>query len=180
VTNNQPEEAVFTIHMNAEIDRYFDDSSIPLEGQPRIVILLGGPASGKTRLRREKYSTGYVLVDAADIFINLSRGGYYDFPEAFEEPMNLIGRMVASRAVSERRNIVTEIIGSDFEKSSQLIESMRSAGYEVEVAAVTCDIDLAMERNMSRGENNISSYYAELFQRSWLIEAAEEKVPSSK
>ena len=174
MTNMTQEPQVFSIDLNAEIDRYFDDSSLPSNEPPRIVILMGGPASGKTRLRREKFSTGYVLVDAADIFINLSRGGYYDFPDAFEEPMNLIGRLVAIRAIRERRNIVTEIIGSDFEETVNLIEALKSVGYSVEATAVTCDIEVAMERNMSRGENNISSYYAEPYQRQWLIEAVRE------
>ena len=42
------------------------------------------------------------------------------------------------------------------------------------IEAVTCDIEVAIERNMARGENNISSYYAEPFQRSWLIDASRE------
>ena len=88
--------------------------------------------------------------------------------------MNLIGRLVAIRAIRERRNIVTEIIGSDFEETVSLIEALKSVGYSVEATAVTCDIEVAMERNMSRGENNISSYYAEPYQRQWLIEAARE------
>jgi predicted ATPase len=168
------EQQVFSIDLNAEVDRYFDDSSVSKISQPEIVILMGGPASGKTRLRRERFSAGYVLVDAADIFINLSRGGYYDFPDAFQEPMDLIGRLIASRAVRERRNLVTEIIGSDFEGTRELIDALRSVGYKVTIEAVTCDIEVAMERNMARGENNISSYYAEPFQRSWLIDASRE------
>jgi hypothetical protein len=175
-TNQEP--AVLSIDLNAEVDRYFDESSIPEDGQPEIVILMGGPASGKTRLRRERFTAGYVLVDAADIFINLSRGEYYDFPDAFLEPMDLIGRLIANRAIREGRNIVTEIIGSDFEETRNLIDVLRSVGYKVAVEAVTCEIELAMERNMARGENNISSYYAEPFQRTWLIEASRDVLES--
>ena len=170
------EQQVFSIDLKAEVDRYFDESSLSKDNQPEIVILMGGPASGKTRIRRERFSAGYVLVDAADIFINLSRGGYYDFPDAFQEPMDLIGRLIASRAVRERCNLVTEIIGGDFEETRELIDAFRSVGYKVTIEAVTCDIEVAMERNMARGENNISSYYAEPFQRGWLIDACREAV----
>lgn len=169
---------ILHVNLSEEVDRYFDDKSKTHENEPRFVIVMGGVATGKTRLRREKFSTGYVLVDAADIFINLSRGGYYDFPDAFEEPMGLIGRFVAIRAIDERRNIVTEITGSDSAVTMELIEAMKTAGYKVEVIGVTCDIDVAMKRNMSRGDNNISSYYAEPFQSQWLIDAARESVAS--
>ena len=164
---------VFSFDLNAEVDRYFDESSIPKKGPPEMVVLLGGVASGKTTLRRERYSAGYVLVDAADIFISLSRGGYYDFPDAFLEPMDLMGRLIANRAISERRNIVTEIIGSDFDETTELIEAIRSAGYKIQAVGVTCDVEEAMKRNLSRGDDNISSYYAEPFQRQWLIDAAQ-------
>jgi hypothetical protein len=179
MTENQEQSEVFSVDLNAEIDRYFEPSSIPADGEPCLVLLMGGPATGKTTLRHQQYSTGFVLVDAADIFIGLSRGGYYDFPEAFEEPMDLIGRLVATRAIAERRNIVTEVIGSDFDATTELIEAMRSVGYKIEAVAVTCDIEEAMNRNLSRGENNISSYFAEPYQRRWLIEAAKEAVDTS-
>lgn len=169
----QQQSDVFSVDLNAEIDRYFTPDSVSVDGQPSLVLVMGGPASGKTTLRRQQYASGYVLVDAAEIFISLSRGGYYDFPDAFLEPMDLIGRLVASRAISERRNIVTEIIGSDFDETTELIEAMRSVGYKIEAVGVTCEVEEAMRRNLSRGEDNISSYYAEPFQRQWLIDAAQ-------
>ena len=177
INNEQPN--VYSVDLNAEVDRYFTPDSVPADGQPRLLLIMGGPAAGKTTLRRRNYSTGYVLVDAAEIFISLSRGGYYDFPDAFEEPMDLIGRLVASRAIRERRNIVTEIIGSDVEATTELIDAMHSIGYEIEGAAVTCDVEEAMKRNLSRGDDNISCYFAEPFHRGWLIDAAQEAIETN-
>ena len=167
-----PNERTFQWDLGAEIDRYFDASSMPSGEPPRIVILMGGPASGKTTFRKQRYSTGYVLVDAAEIFLSLSRGEYFPFPEAFEEPMGLIGRRVAQRAVAERRHIVTELIGSDFEATTELLEAMRTIGYEVSAEFINCDVEEAMRRNLARGDDNISCYYAEPYQRRWLLEAA--------
>jgi hypothetical protein len=174
MTETHENSDVFSVDLNAETDRYFKPDSVPAEGHPCLVLIMGGPATGKTTLRRQNYSTGYVLIDAAEIFISLSRGEYYDFPDAFLEPMDLIGRIVANRAISERRNIVTEIIGSDFDETTELIDAMRTIGYRIEAVGVTCDIEEAMKRNLSRGEDNISSYYAEPIQRQWLIDAAQE------
>ena len=93
--------------------------------------------------------------------------------------MNLIGRLVASRAIRERRNIVTEIIGSDFKGTTNLMEAMHSIGYEIEGVGVICDAEEAMKRNLSRGEDNISCYFAEPFHRGWLIEAAQEAIETN-
>jgi len=86
--------------------------NVPADGQPVAIIISGGVRAGKTTIRKQKYSPGLQLVDAAEIFLNLSRGEFLSFPEAFEEPMNLIGGLVVRRALSERRNLVTEIIGA--------------------------------------------------------------------
>jgi chloramphenicol 3-O-phosphotransferase len=169
------EPVVVQINVNAEVDRYFDDSSLSQGNPPRLLIFMGGPASGKTTLRREKCSQGYVLVDAAEIFISLSGDAYYDFPDDLEEPMMVIGHLVASRAIHERRHIVTELIGADFEATMELIDAMKAIGYKVEAVGVICDVEEAMKRNLARGEDNISCYYAEPYQRAWLLQAAREQ-----
>ena len=121
-------ERTYSIDLNAEIDRLFDDSSLPGADQPRAVILMGGVAAGKTHLRIKDYSRGYVLIDAAEMFHHLSRGeGMLDFPDAFAEPLELIGPMVADRAISERRHIVTEIIGHDIPTTVKLITALGAA-----------------------------------------------------
>jgi hypothetical protein len=45
---------------------------------------MGGPAAGKTTIRKQKYSGGYVLIDVADIFLSLNRGDFLPLPEAFK------------------------------------------------------------------------------------------------
>jgi hypothetical protein len=69
------------------------------------------------------------------------------FPEALQEPMNLIGGLVAWRALSEGRRIVTEIIGAEVEPVQQLIDALRSIGYSVHGAVITCDVEEALRRN---------------------------------
>jgi chloramphenicol 3-O-phosphotransferase len=169
-----PTERVFDFDVAAEIDRLFDDSSIPADGQPTAVILMGGPGAGKTTIRKQKYSSGYVIIDAADIFLSLSCGELFPFPEALQEPMELVGRLVTHRALSERRNIVTEIIGAEVEQTHQLVDALKSIDYQVQLAAITCDIQEGMRRNMSRGDDNISAYCAEPFQRAWIIDTCNE------
>lgn len=166
-TNNQRAE----IDVKAEVDRLFDASSVPTD-QPKAVILMGGVAAGKTHVRVNNFSRGFVLIDAAEIFHHLSRDTreVLDFPDDLVEPLELIGSLVARRAISEKRNIVTEIIGADKDLTVKLISALKAAGYAVDVTALTCDLEESIRRNESRGDN-ISAYYAESFQIRWIIEA---------
>jgi hypothetical protein len=86
--------------------------------------------------------------------------------------LNIIGPLIARRAISERRHIVTEHIGSDLEPIKALVDAMHAIGYRSDGQVVTCDIDEALRRNRSRGDDNISAYYAEPYHGTWLHEAA--------
>lgn len=174
-----PESRIIKWDVNEEIDRLFDESSLCKRGSPIAVILMGGVATGKTTLRKQQYSEGYVLIDAADIFLSLSKGESRPFADGFDEPMNVIGLLVAKRALYECRNIVTEIIGAEYELTVKLIEALKHAGYRVEAVCVSCDLEESIKRNANRGDDAISSYYAEAFQRKWLIQACEEFVSAA-
>lgn len=163
---------VFEWDINAEIDRYLDESSLPCNEPPAFVILLGPPAGGKTTRRKQRYSSGYVVVDAAEIFFNLTRGEVFPFPGAFEEMLNLTGRLVARCAVTERRNIVTELINANVDVTFELIDAMQAIGYATSVEAIMCDLQEAKRRHEARDANNISCYYTEPYQHRWLLEAA--------
>lgn len=165
------------IDVNGEIDRLFDESSLSPDREPTAVILIGGPAAGKTTIRIKDYSHGFVLIDAAEIFHHLSRGdATLDFPDAFLEPLELIGSTVARRAISERRNIVTEIIGAELAPTQAMLSALEAIDYSVDLVSVTCDVEEAFLRNLNRGDN-ISAYYAEPFQRKWIIDACGRSAP---
>ena len=146
-------------------------SSARPTSEPTFIIILGPVCSGKTTLRRQKYDHGSVLVDAAQLFIDLG-GIDLDFPSSLEEPMEIIGAMVARIAVSEHMNIVTEVLGAKFEPVQELINAMRAAGYLIEIEGLEADLDTCLEREEGRTKDNISSYYAEQYQIRWLLAAA--------
>jgi dephospho-CoA kinase len=172
-------DRIFEINIRAEIDRLFEDSSLAHVNRPKAAILMGGVAAGKTTLRLKDYSRGFVLIDAAEIFHHLSRGdAMLDFPDALLEPLEIIGPLIARRAVSERRNIVTEIIGGDQASTIELISALKSAGYSVDVVGVTCDLEESIHRSENRGDN-ISAYYAEPFQRQCIIDACSQVASDS-
>lgn len=162
---------VFQINIGQEIDRFFDNSSIPTNGQPELVLILGPACAGKTTLRRQQYSSGYVLIDAAEIFLSLSRGNYFEFGEAFEEPMEFIGSAIAQRAIKERRNIVTEMTGGSNDIIT-IIDAMKELNYKGQVPYVHCDLEEAKRRNRNRGNDNISAYHTGPYHERWILNAA--------
>jgi hypothetical protein len=139
---------------------------------------MGATAAGKTTLRKERYSHGYVLIDAADIFTNLSRGEPLAFPEPLEEPMNLLGSYVTHRALSERRNIVTEITGTEHEPTHALICALRRIGYKVQLILVESAVEDALQRQACRPDTDISARDAEPFHRAWLLDACSRLAPN--
>ena len=145
--------------LEIELARFLDDASLSIEGAPTLLLVMGGVAVGKTRFRRERFPHGYVVLDAGDIFIHLSKGEYFDFPSEHEDKMVAIGKELAFRALSEKHNIVCELTGGEYEPTQAVIKTVKSAGYEVEMQGLTCDLDVAMERNVARGKDNISAYY---------------------
>ncbi len=158
--------------ITALVEQHFSDDSRSGTQSPELIVLIGGPAVGKTTVRKKQFSRGYVVVDAAEIFVMLDGWENQDFPGELEEPLCLVGKLVAQRAVAERRNIVTELIGADYAPTIALIEAMKNAGYKIMLNAVNCDIEEAERRNFARGNDEISAYFAEPYQRQWLIDAA--------
>jgi hypothetical protein len=137
------------------------------DAKPKFIV-----AVGKSTIRKKNFSKEYVSIDAGDIFINLSKGEYYDFPSHLEAQMDGIGSSLASKAINEKKNIVVELIGLNYDKEfKSLIELMLKIGYSVGVSQVNCDIKEAWKRNLSRGDDNISAAYTDGYHFKWFRDA---------
>ena len=156
--------------IEAEIARRLPDEA-RASGEPVIVIIMGPICAGKTTLRRQKYASGHVLVDAAQLFIDLG-GIDLDFPSTLLDPMEAVGAEVARRAVAGRMNIVTEIVGAKSDPVFGLIGEMEAAGYRVKLECLVLDLPACLEREKGRTQDNVSAYYSEYYQMMWLIQAA--------
>jgi hypothetical protein len=170
------DQNVVTFNLSAEINRLLGAADAT-QSPPVAVVVSGGIATGKTMLRRQQYAQGYIHIDAAEIFLRLSQGHFLPFPGPFLQPMNLVGQVVSLRAVQGRRNIVTEIVGSDLQRVNVLTEALKSVGYSVKMALTTCDIDESLRRNAMRGDD-ISAYYTESFHYAWIVDACRESALS--
>jgi hypothetical protein len=162
------------IDLSALIESHFTGVSANLE-KPEFALLTGGVCAGKTTLRRSQFQGDYVQLDAAEIFLALCAGEYFEFgDQQFESFLDFVGSAVAMRAVAEQRNIVTEIIGAAADTNIALLEAMHGAGYDLSVQQLECNEKVCWERNVNRDDDNISAYFTEPYHVRWLIEATRE------
>jgi hypothetical protein len=147
--------------------------NIPQHVKPKFLIITGAVAVGKSTIRKEKVSKEFISSDAGDIFINLSKGEYYDFPSHLENKMEEIGSSLVASAINNKKNIVVELIGLHFESEfKQLLELILKIGYSIEVNLITCNYEKAFRRNLDRGENNISAFFTDKYHFKWFLNAA--------
>ena len=174
---------VVEVSLDESVQAWFDDSSRsdgPVPTPPRFVLVCGTPASGKTRLRHAKYASGYVTVDAGDLFRQLPGSESMDFPGEQAWILDAIGTAVAARALEERRHVVTEVFDLDQPATIELVEAMKAAGYRTEVVGVRASVEQSIAWNEARGIDNVSSYFTDEFNVRWLLDAAREYVESTK
>jgi hypothetical protein len=179
----EPAADSMTFNIAQEVERFFDDSSLAHGTQPVFKIFMGAGHTGKTTLRCAQCPEGYVVVDAAEVFLNRARGGVYDFPSFLAEPMNVVGGIVARYAVLERRHIATEFLTGSEDSIKGLLDAVTSLGYRIDVQMLTCDPEEAERRNQARGVDCISAYCAQEHQWDWLVaatQAAAQTLPQSQ
>jgi hypothetical protein len=170
------EHRCLEIEYNTEINKFLHEESIPVQGQPEFVTIMGGIACGKTTLRKMKYGNRHVVVDAGEIFSNLCDPGVFAFGDILNDAVEDIGYLLANQAISERRNIVIEVVGANnLEVLNEVVDEMNRLGYRTLCKGVDCDVEQAIERNKNRDFCNISSYFTESYQLSWIAAAIKDK-----
>ena len=133
---------------------------------------------GKTTFRKLKYSTGYVLIDAGDIFKIICGGNdlEYKFGVDFVDVLEIIGEEIANRAVNENRNIVMEILGDNLETTKMIIDSISACGYEVQLEFIDLDPVEAYQRHLKGALEFLSCYFSEPYHIKWLTNSAKARL----
>ena len=91
--------------------------------------------------------------------------------------MEILGRVLARKAISEKRNIVMEIIGNEEEECRSLIDAMVAMGYKISLQQVYCDPAEAHKRHMKAVEEDphyISAYFTSSYHMKWILDAVKD------
>jgi adenylate kinase family enzyme len=130
---------------------------------PQFALITGGTGAGKTTLRREKFSEGYVNFDFAEISRAIEKTVGEKHPRLIE--YSFWGcDIVIKECILEKKNIVVEIIGDNYDQIDILITKMKEVGYEVSLNTVTCDVAEAYKRHIkatNEDKDYMSSYFSD-------------------
>jgi hypothetical protein len=162
------------VDLNLEVSQVFDQTSIPRDGKPTAVIITGPVATGKSTYRRRYRTQGYVVVDAAEIFLSLCCNRYFDFPSnVFRDEVDWVGSRIAKKAIAEGRHLVCELnsLSCTPESLGALLKRFQERGYAVQFEYITVEPEEGWRRNVNRSNDSISSVYTDKYHWAWLYAA---------
>lgn len=118
------------------------------EQPPKFVIFMGGVGVGKTTIRRQEYSTGYVNFEFGEIYNAIKKEFGEDNPK-LTSYASMASDMILRESLESKKNIVIEIIGDSYEVITPVIDKMKEIGYEIEIKAINCDLEEAYKRHLN-------------------------------
>lgn len=143
---------------------------------PRFVLFWGGVAAGKTTMRRRQCAEGFVHIDAAEIFAELSGNSAGAFPGEFKAELEAVGSRLAAEALAAKKDVAMEVIGDEPSLLESLCYGLHSIGYSVEGTCVTLPVEEALKRHRHAVETDptyVSAFYTEVFHYQWVLAAIE-------
>lgn len=133
------------------------------ENPPKLVIFTGGVAAGKSTIRKQKYSSGYVHFDPGDIFAEMRKIMDESDPK-FSASVAVACDLLLREAIEKRKNIATEVIGDKYEPLKAVIDTMLEIGYTIDMQAVTADVAQSYQRHLKAVEDvpgYLSAYFTQ-------------------
>ena len=149
------------IHMDI-IDKNLE-GKVPVEGQPTMTMLGGGPASGKSSVMSTKNLDEHTIVVNPDD-MKKELPGYDTLSKEtdqaasfYHEESSALAKRYAQTAYSENYNVVYDGTGDGSVKSvEKKIDQAREQGYRVEAKYVTIDTEEAVKRNRQRYDDAVA------------------------
>ncbi|MEK7601027.1 MAG: hypothetical protein AAB480_00655 [Patescibacteria group bacterium] len=133
------------------------------ENPPKFVIFMGGVGVGKTTIRREKYKNGYVHLDFGEVNLAIEKAVGKNHPRLAEYAL-FASDMILRESINEKKNIVIEIIGDNYDLIVPVIEKMKDIGYKLDIVGLTGDIAECRQRHLKAVEKDsdyISAYFTQ-------------------
>lgn len=130
---------------------------------PQFAIVMGGVGSGKTTIRKKDYLDEYVQFDYGEIQIAVQNSFGDDHPNV-SGLTSLACLLLFNETISQKKNMVIEIIGDDSHAIEPVIDGMVALGYKVTVKLVECDPAEAYKRHLKAVVDNkdyISAYHTQ-------------------
>lgn len=135
-----------------EVSKRFSENGVS-ENPPKFVIVVGGVGSGKTTMRRQTYSTGYVNFEFGEILTAIKKA-LGDDGSRSNRLVSLACDFILHESLDKKKNIVIEIIGDNKELIDPVLDGMKKLGYDVSVELILCDPVEAYKRHLKLVEED--------------------------
>lgn len=146
--------------LHAQIKSSFLDhvEPVPPDQKPMAVLMMGGPASGKSSISGGIPEDHFVRCDAdaiKDMLPEFQEGVANSARNAarivHEESSKLV-KEVRDAAIKDRKNLLMDGTGKDADKYLDLIARLKSEGYHVHLMMPDLDVGTALSRATERAE----------------------------
>lgn len=139
---------------------------VPVDGQPTMTMLGGGPASGKSSVMSAKTQDNPHAVTVDVDHFKEPLPGYDDMAtkdtraaDFYHEESSALSKRFSEAAYRENLDVIYDGTGDGSIKSVQKkIDAAKAQGYRVEAKYVTIDTDEAVVRNKKRYEDGVRDY----------------------
>lgn len=146
--------------------------SVPDGEQPIVIMMMGGPASGKSSMVRALGidESQFVMADADAIKeripeyrVGVRSRARKAAAMAHEESSYLVKKIRAD-AMANRKNLVIDGTGAKAKSYLDVIPELRKQGYRIQLLMAECDVDVAVPRAIERAEK-VGRFVPENFMR---------------
>ncbi|MBE7411407.1 MAG: zeta toxin family protein [Leptospiraceae bacterium] len=128
--------------------------------QPFALLLMGGPASGKSSIMKNMgiNSTEFVFADADEIKERLPeyrvgvKNRIRKAAAMAHEESSYIVKSIREQAMEDRKNLVIDAVGSNPESYLNNIAKLRKQGYRIHLVMADCPLEVALPRAIERSE----------------------------
>ncbi|HET6402708.1 MAG TPA: zeta toxin family protein [Candidatus Kapabacteria bacterium] len=127
------------------------------ETSSQAILLMGGPASGKSTIRKAIPDLQtFIVLDSDDVkeklpeYHDLIEQGNTDASAIVHEESSYITRELRDYAVDNRYNILFDGVGSNIRSYSALVKTLLEGGYRVRIIMVDAGLEIALMRSRMR------------------------------
>jgi len=145
------------------------------DNPPQFAIITGGVGSGKTTVRKDKYGSGYVNLDFVDVLKAVKMAIGTD-NQRLMDTAAITFRIIMNDSFAEKKNVVIEIIGDNYELIEKLLDAVKKLEYDIHIDFVDCEPIEAYKRHVKavmEDPDYVSAFYAQDVTLSYLFQCLE-------
>ena len=115
----------------------------------QVILMMGGPASGKSYIRAEMFD-GVKVIDCDEIKKEHPEYDGHNPTMEIHAWSSVKALQLADDSIKNKESFIYDGTGSTAEKYVKIIKKAHQAGFNTKLVYVVCDLKTALERNKNR------------------------------